>query len=315
MKKCSKYIKNLFSTTMILFLWFWFFSTCIAASNNSVDLLRQVFSESISYDSVIIVWWDTAQDVWQELLIWWNGVGGWDSFSYTCLKKITDTNKQILYDTDWNKIDNEADCTIAGWTRNREILEISYEYPLIVRIAKILLRLTTVLSITMIIFVCVKMMINVFNWKEDTKWFKKDIIGIVVWLLVALFSVTIINLIRSVPYSSIATSNDTNENESIYWCKFSKDGQTMSLPLVQFKEYLCLHEIMWYEDNNLNSREFQYIGAYSNGEKHMDKRGLWSNRCKVISWWTRKRVIIKDNTAKNYCKNIYNGSWWINFTN
>lgn len=301
MKKCSKYIKNLFSTIIISFLWLWFFSTCIAASNSSTDLLRQVFSESISYDSVIIVWWDTAQDVWQELLIWWNSVGGWDSFSYTCLKNITSTNKQILYDIDWNKIDNETDCIIAGWTRNREILEISYEYPLIVRIAKILLRITTVLSITMIIFVSVKLMINVLGRKEDTKQFKKDIIGIVIWLLVALFSVTIINLIRSIPYSSISTSNDTNESESIFWCNFTKDGQSMSLPLIEFKEYLCLHEQMNYQDTNLSSREWAYVKG--------------RNKCKVISWWTQKRVVIKDSTAKSYCKNNYHGSWWLNFTN
>lgn len=48
----------------------------------------------------------------------------------------------------------------------REIIDISSQAPLIVRITKFLLRMTIVLSISMVIFNAVKYMIEILSWKD-----------------------------------------------------------------------------------------------------------------------------------------------------
>ena len=82
------------------------------------------------------------------------------------------------------------------------------EAPLIVKIVYIILRLTVVLSITMIIFYGIKFMIQVFNWSElKSATAKKDLINVLIWLLIAMFSITAITLVTSLAKSTF-TSND-----------------------------------------------------------------------------------------------------------
>ena len=82
------------------------------------------------------------------------------------------------------------------------------EAPLIVKIVYIILRITVVLSITMIIFYGIKFMIQVFNWSElKSATAKKDLINVLIWLLIAMFSITAITLVTSLAKSTF-TSND-----------------------------------------------------------------------------------------------------------
>lgn len=77
--------------------------------------------------------------------------------------------------------------------------------PLIVRIVKFILKATVVLSVTMVIFYSVKFLIEVFKWNDlKSVWAKKDLINLVIWLLIALFSITIIELVISIPKSSLS---------------------------------------------------------------------------------------------------------------
>lgn len=310
MKKLINYTKKIYILLIIMFFLIWNIS--FWQTYESDDLMYQVFKEAISYWSIMEVWWKTSDDVWHEVLRWKTSIWAWESLKKVC---VNPANDEILYIYDNNqklKIDNERDCGIAGWVWKSDVFDVTYTTPLIARISKILLSVTMVLAITMIIFTSVKLMISILWWKDlKSSSIKKDLLMIIIWILLALFSVTIINLLRSVTKSSIDTSSDIDETELSYWCKFTLNGESTSMPKINFKEYLCLHETMWYEDNNLNWREFSYIKAYSNGEEHMDQPGLWSNRCKVILWWTRKRVIIKDSTAKDYCVNMYDGKWWL----
>ena len=82
------------------------------------------------------------------------------------------------------------------------------EAPLIVKIVYIILRITVVLSITMIIFYGIKFMIQVFNWSElKSATAKKDLINVLIWLLIAMFSITAVTLVTSLGKSTFSTNN------------------------------------------------------------------------------------------------------------
>ena len=80
--------------------------------------------------------------------------------------------------------------------------------PLIVKIMYVILRLTVVLSITMIIFYSIKFMLQVFNWSEiKSATAKKDLINVLIWLLIAMFSITAVTLVTSLGKSTFSTNN------------------------------------------------------------------------------------------------------------
>lgn len=82
------------------------------------------------------------------------------------------------------------------------------EVPLIVRIVKVILKITVVLSVSMVIFSSIKFMIQVFNGSEiKSAGAIKDLKNILIWLLIALFSITAVNLIISLPKNSLQTQN------------------------------------------------------------------------------------------------------------
>ena len=90
--------------------------------------------------------------------------------------------------------------TEASW------LSINTEEPLIVRIVKFILKMTVVLSVTMVIFYGVKFMVQVIKWSDlKSASAKNDIINLIIWLLIALFSITAVELIVSIPKSSMKT--------------------------------------------------------------------------------------------------------------
>ena len=68
----------------------------------------------------------------------------------------------------------------------------------IVKATRLLLSLVVALAITMILYNWMLYIIQTWQWKE-WKDLTKNIAYIVIWILVALFSVVIITLLRSVP--------------------------------------------------------------------------------------------------------------------
>ena len=90
--------------------------------------------------------------------------------------------------------------------------------PLIVKIVYIILRLTVVLSITMIIFYSIKFMIQIFNWSElKSATAKKDLINVLIWLLIAMFSITAVTLVTSLAKSTFKTNDFRFINWTLYW--------------------------------------------------------------------------------------------------
>jgi hypothetical protein len=207
MKKLIIYTKKIYILLIVMFFLVWNIS--FWQTYESDDLMYQVFKEAISYWSVMEVWWKTSDDVWHEVLRWKPSIWAWESLKNTC---INPDNDEILYVYDNNQklvIDNPEDCYIASWVWISDAIDVTYTTPLIARVTKILLSITMVLAITMIIFTSVKLMASVLWWKDlKSSSLKKDLLMIVIWVLLALFSVTIINLLRSVTKSSINTSSN-----------------------------------------------------------------------------------------------------------
>jgi hypothetical protein len=79
---------------------------------------------------------------------------------------------------------------------------VQKEAPLIVRFAKFLLRITMILSVTMVIYNGIMWIIESSKWAE-VKDAKKNISLIVVGILISLMSLGIINLISSITVSSL----------------------------------------------------------------------------------------------------------------
>lgn len=162
------------------------------------DLMEQAFKWAMSYDTVINLW-NTKTAVGNTVLRESVGIEVWDSV----FKKSCFIDDQIKYWVD------ESGCEEMAGERRLDIVNVSAKAPLIVRITKFLLRMTIVLSITMIIFNAIKYMIEILWWKDrKSAESKKNLIFIASGIVLALMSVSIINLIVSVPKSSLKTSDD-----------------------------------------------------------------------------------------------------------
>jgi hypothetical protein len=74
---------------------------------------------------------------------------------------------------------------------------LGQEPSLIVKVTRMLLILTITLSITMILYNWMMYIIQTWQWKE-WKSVTKNIAYIIVWILIALFSVIIIKIIQSI---------------------------------------------------------------------------------------------------------------------
>ena len=96
--------------------------------------------------------------------------------------------------TVWNKVIKGSFEASIGWSDAWVWMKAS----LIVKATRLLLILTIALSVTMILYNWMIYIIQTWQWKE-WKSLMKNVLLIVIWILVALFSVVIINLIQSIP--------------------------------------------------------------------------------------------------------------------
>ena len=83
---------------------------------------------------------------------------------------------------------------------------IEKEPPMIVRITRMLLIVTIALAVTMILYNWMMYIVNTWQWKEG-KPILKNIAYIIVWILIAIFSVIIIRIAESIP----TTISDSDE--------------------------------------------------------------------------------------------------------
>ncbi len=168
------------------------------------DLLEQAFQPAMTNETIINLW-AGKNAVGNEILRQWVGVNIslWEGcmVNWQLISK-NDINIQLTT-SQYTAGDDHVFCTqVLGGVWNAAVITTTTEAPLIVRIAKFLLRITIVLSVTMIIFNGIMWIIESSKWAE-VKDAKKNITLIVVGILIALMSLSIINLISSVTVSSL----------------------------------------------------------------------------------------------------------------
>ncbi|MCX6824319.1 MAG: hypothetical protein NT085_04285 [candidate division SR1 bacterium] len=160
---------------------------------------------------------------------------------------------------------------ILGGTWNSSSISISgtTQAPLIVRIAKFLLRITMVLSVTMVIFNGIMRIIESAKGAE-VKDAKKNITLIVVGILISLMSLSIINLISSLTVSSLGTTPS-----GVSTCLIN--GNILSgEPL---KEYICNNATFGHPEDTLQYREWKYLQPFSHSSDTMEQPSVGGNRC------------------------------------
>ncbi len=93
----------------------------------------------------------------------------------------------------------------ASWDKGINI-DVSKKPPLLVRVAKILLRLTILLSVTMIIYNAVVYAMKVMWWESYFSKASLQQLALVLWgVILALLSIALINLMRSVGTTTFKT--------------------------------------------------------------------------------------------------------------
>lgn len=125
----------------------------------------------------------------------------WDDLLYDMFKWAREKNTIIdLWDTKsdvWHTFLRES----RWWSMWSWFYENA---PLVVKLVKLILWATVVLSVTMVIYYGVKFMLQVFAWNDyKSASAKKDLINLFIWLLIALFSITAVTLVISIPKSSL----------------------------------------------------------------------------------------------------------------
>ncbi len=178
-----------------IFLWLWFFS---GGFSNADDLLWQIV-EPAYYNETIIGLGKNIKTVWNNVFLWSTQL----DFSI---------KKEIKTDDDGNLVCRWGPCIDdckAETSENKSICKRQWKYsyvhiktekeqPMIIKITRFLLILTITLAVTMILYNGMQYIIQTGQWK-DAKDLTKNILYIVIWIFVALFSVVIITLIQSIP--------------------------------------------------------------------------------------------------------------------
>lgn len=225
-----------FTFSLHYLIWWFLFLICISTiylETHAEDLLEKAFYQAKVNETVINLW-DTTNAVGNEILREWVGIQ--DSFGQWCFvdwQKISGNEVKNMVCTsiyqgsfasfdaniqEWEVYIDE--CTLPNWSTrvisNEEkkdfcqtvlwwdwdVPALTTQAPLIVRIAKWLLRITIVLSITMVIYNGVLYIVESAKWGE-VKNATKNIWLIVAGILIALLSLGIINLISSITISTL----------------------------------------------------------------------------------------------------------------
>ena len=164
------------------------------------------------------------QEIRIKIIVWFMALFILPSFLWWICNAANDLLRQIFYPsyyekTSFNVWENENKVweNIFGWS-NKVGMDWEWAYkkdssPIIVKITKLLLSLVIALSVTMILYNWMQYIIQTWQWKE-AKDLTKNIAYIVVWILVALFSVVIITLIQSIPRTLKEAGDELWENSA-----------------------------------------------------------------------------------------------------
>ncbi len=259
--KKKRHRKHILLYVLTLFFSVW--GLFLLSVTFAQDLMEQAFGAARSYDAILDLW-NTKDSVGNEVLresvsVWIN-----ENMWQWCF-----INDQFL-NVDQNQ------CTEMWWDWDIQAIDVGAKAPLLVRITKFLLRMTIVLSITMVIYNAVRYMIEVLNgkdWKSAEA--KKNIAWVAWWVILALMSVWIINLVISVPKSSITTSDDLSSFE--VWC------QTWATIIAgnDLKKRVCENVFEWYWKNDRIWNRCRI-----DGDREPIRDNDMESACITELWWT-----------------------------
>lgn len=181
-------MKRLIATTLILLYSISLFFG-IGKIVQADDLLESAFQESIANEHIIMLG-NGKKAVGNDVFREWSDIN-----TSSWLKKACFINGTEV------EADNENHCNSMWGERKR--IDLQKRPPLVVRIAKLLLRLTVALAITMVLYNWVMRIVESIQGSENSEKARKNLIFVVWWLLLALSSIAIVNLISSISISSL----------------------------------------------------------------------------------------------------------------
>ena len=191
-----KNIKYWLVSLLVLPFFLWWIS-------NAWDLLRQII-EPARQEEIIIEWWSSKETVWKHVFKWGTTielglsvrVPKTDSdgnpvcrlWAWRCSAQCSkiESNNTSLCRREW---EFEWWIWASAW--------IEKEPSMIVKITRMLLLVTITLAVTMILYNALIYIVQTWQWK-DAKSLWKNIAYIVIWILIALFSVIIMRVIQSI---------------------------------------------------------------------------------------------------------------------
>lgn len=188
-----------------IFLWL----ICIAniyLETHAEDLLEKAFYQA-KVNETIIDLWNTKNAVGNEILREGQSMDA-NLFKWCVIngdKILIKAVQKQMQDAWFNGNENTFCTSVLWWTREDQVIndiQSTKQAPLIVRIAKWLLRITIVISISMVIYNGV-MYIAESAKGGEVKTTTKNLWLIIWGILVALLSLWIINLISSITISTI----------------------------------------------------------------------------------------------------------------
>jgi len=184
---------------LIVFLGFFAFSF-------SADLLEHAFGPSVDNDSVLNLW-NNKNSVWNEVFKEW---------------------MEVTFGDGDGKLE-----------RADTIPQTTTKAPLIVRITKFLLRITVALSITMVIYNGIRWMLESAKWSDKITEATQNLVYVWAWLLVALLSVTIINLLSSISISTLSHPEQYIQrsltDEFVRFCEWAGEDLEVSSASLEYR--------------------------------------------------------------------------------
>jgi len=186
------YLIGCFVSSSVLFWWITF-----AAD----DFLWHLIEPSY-YSNTTLGMGVNVKTVWDEVLGWSNEI----NIKFKKVVPIGENGQLLCLNgpcPEWcTSYDEEKDKEgICPWQHKWASVEVSWKkIPMVVKVTRLLLSLVIALSVTMILYNGIMYIVQTWQWKE-WKSLMKNIILIVVGILISLFSVLIIRLIQSIPYT------------------------------------------------------------------------------------------------------------------
>lgn len=207
--KIKSHIAYLIGTFLISSIFF------VQTSYAANDLLWEIIQPSYYSETTFNVG-ESDEDVWDQILEGSTEI----NFKF---------KKEVIHDEDGNLLCHNGpcpeECKIYDKSKDKEEIcprqhrlvkvEVGKKDPIIVKVTKLLLVLVIALSVTMILYNGMMYIIQTWQWKE-WKNLMKNIALIVVGILISLFSVVIIRLIQSIPWTlddELIENGNSTDNE------------------------------------------------------------------------------------------------------